>query len=135
MHLGGLLHELPVFVAVADGGGFTDAAHALQLTPAGVSRAIARLEEEVGVTLFARTTRRVTLTEEGERFLAHAREALRQIEVGRVPPRPATPAARPRLHRRPLDPPRLVLKAPGAAAPSGAGAALESRRRQSAGEQ
>lgn len=83
MRVRSLLHELPVFVAVASAGGFTEAARALDMTPAGVSRAIARLEDEVGVALFARTTRRVTLTEEGERFLPHAREALRQVDVGR----------------------------------------------------
>jgi DNA-binding transcriptional LysR family regulator len=64
------------FVAVAEELHFTRAAARLYLAQQALSRDIARLERQLGVRLFTRTTRRVTLTAEGERLLVRARELL-----------------------------------------------------------
>jgi DNA-binding transcriptional LysR family regulator len=63
-------------VQTADSGGFTAAATALDLTPAAVSKNVAVLESQLGIRLFNRTTRRVTLTEEGKQFIPLARQGL-----------------------------------------------------------
>jgi DNA-binding transcriptional LysR family regulator len=65
---GRLLSGVTVLVAVVETGNFARAGEALGLTPSGISRAVARLETRVGVRLFDRTPRIVTLTEEGRRF-------------------------------------------------------------------
>jgi len=64
------LANLEAFVRSAEAGGFSAAARRLALTPAAVSRNVARLERNLGVRLFHRSTRKLTLTEAGERFLA-----------------------------------------------------------------
>jgi DNA-binding transcriptional LysR family regulator len=71
------------FLVVADTSGFRAAADRLGVTAAAVSRAVRRLEEQLGVRLFERTTRRVRLTREGERFAARCREALAQVQLAR----------------------------------------------------
>jgi DNA-binding transcriptional LysR family regulator len=63
------LANLESFVRSAEGGGFSAAARRLALTPAAVSRNVATLERNLGVRLFQRSTRKLTLTEAGERFL------------------------------------------------------------------
>jgi DNA-binding transcriptional LysR family regulator len=63
-----LANGVSVFVAIADSGSFAAAAELLGMTPSGVSRAIARLETRLKVRLLSRTTRSVTLTDEGRRF-------------------------------------------------------------------
>jgi DNA-binding transcriptional LysR family regulator len=65
---GRLLAGLSVLTAVVQGHSFARAAELLGITPSGVSRAVARLEERVGVRLLDRTTRSVVLTDEGRRF-------------------------------------------------------------------
>lgn len=67
---------LRTFVAVHETGGFTRAAQRLHLTQSAVSHQIRRLEEQVGRPLLHRTTRSLTLTEDGEDFLRHARDIL-----------------------------------------------------------
>lgn len=62
-----------VFAAVADAGSFSGAAAALNLAPASVSKAVARLEASLGLTLFHRTTRRVSLSAAGRDLLPDAR--------------------------------------------------------------
>ncbi|MDQ8023056.1 MAG: LysR family transcriptional regulator [Moraxellaceae bacterium] len=74
------LNRLRVFVAVAEAGGFTAAAERLGSTKALVSQQIARLEAELGVTLFSRTTRRVTLTEAGSELFADSAPLIAQAE-------------------------------------------------------
>jgi DNA-binding transcriptional LysR family regulator len=64
------LSGVTVLAAVVETGNFARAGEALGLTPSGISRAVARLEARVGVRLFDRTPRVVTLTEEGRRFHA-----------------------------------------------------------------
>src|SRR3954464_1468010 len=63
------LANLECFVRSAETGGFSTAARRLGLTAAGVSRNVATLERNLGVRLFHRSTRKLTLTEAGGRFL------------------------------------------------------------------
>lgn len=74
-------HELRVFVAVAEAASFAKAAIALRSSPPAVTRAVAALEDRLGVRLFNRTTRRVQLTEPGSRFLEHARRVLADLDA------------------------------------------------------
>ncbi|QKC96577.1 LysR family transcriptional regulator [Mesorhizobium sp. NZP2298] len=75
-----LLTGVGVFGAVMEAGNFVRAADVLGLTPSGVSRAVARLEQRVGVRLFDRNPREVTLTEEGARFHARIMPLLAGLE-------------------------------------------------------
>lgn len=70
------LANLESFVRSAELGGFSAAARQLGLTPAAVSRNVALLEKNLGTRLFHRSTRKLTLTESGERFLVGVREHL-----------------------------------------------------------
>ena len=60
--------EMEVFARVVQEGGFSAAARSLDLTPSAVSKLIARLEARLGTRLLVRTTRALTLTEEGEAY-------------------------------------------------------------------
>lgn len=79
-----LFNGIPQFVAVATEGSFSGAARTLGVTPAAVSKAIARLEEDLGVRLFNRTTRTVSITAEGQAFLQQCREAVEHVRTGRA---------------------------------------------------
>ncbi|RDZ28483.1 LysR family transcriptional regulator [Lysobacter silvisoli] len=72
---------LRAFVAVKDAGGFTRAAQRLHLTQSAVSHQIRRLEEQVGRPLLHRTTRSLTLTEDGEDFLRYAQQILESLDA------------------------------------------------------
>jgi DNA-binding transcriptional LysR family regulator len=74
-------HELRVFIAVAEAGGFARAANVLHSSPPAVTRAVAGLEERLGVRLFNRTTRTIHLTEPGARFLEDARRVLGDLDT------------------------------------------------------
>lgn len=69
-------HELEAFSALADTLHFARAASQVHLSPSALSRLLGRLEEELGVSLLERDTRQVSLTSEGEAFLAFARESI-----------------------------------------------------------
>nr|WP_180218267.1 LysR family transcriptional regulator [Streptomyces albus] len=71
---------LRAFVAVAEELHFTRAAGRLYVAQQALSRDVRALEREVGAALFVRSTRRVALTEEGERLLPHARRVLAAYE-------------------------------------------------------
>jgi DNA-binding transcriptional LysR family regulator len=75
------LKRLAVFIAVVEGGGFTAAAARLGSTKAMVSAQVRQLEAELGQTLFTRTTRRVTLTEGGQRLYRESAPLLRELEA------------------------------------------------------
>ena len=68
------LSPLQLFLATADAGSFSAAARRLDIGPVQASATIARLEQELGVRLFERSTRRLRLTEAGEQWLPHARQ-------------------------------------------------------------
>ena len=67
-------------VQAADSGSFTNAAKALNLTPAAVSKSVAALEASLQIRLFNRTTRQLSLTEEGKVFIAQSRDGLALLE-------------------------------------------------------
>lgn len=75
------LNELRVFVNVAQAENFAGAARVLGMTTSAVSKAVQRLETEIGAKLFTRTTRSVTLTVEGIRFLDGARRLLNDADA------------------------------------------------------
>jgi LysR family transcriptional regulator, regulator for bpeEF and oprC len=74
------LTGIPVLVRVAETQSFSEAARQLGMSASGVSKAISRLEERLGVRLFDRTTRKVAATEEGERFYQRCRLILADVE-------------------------------------------------------
>ena len=74
------IDAMQAFVAVADLQGFAPAARKLGLSPSGVTRLIAALEDRLGARLLQRTTRSVTLTDAGARYLVRARRILTDVE-------------------------------------------------------
>ena len=81
--------EVRVFAQVVDSGGLSAAARVLGIPPNTVSRTLSRLEEALGVRLLARTTRRVSLTEEGRLFYEHALDLLAASTKAEAAVRPA----------------------------------------------
>jgi DNA-binding transcriptional LysR family regulator len=73
------LGSIELFCKAAELRGFSAAAIAMGVTPAAVSRSITRLEKRLGVKLFARTTRQINLTDDGQLYYAHCKQALEQI--------------------------------------------------------
>jgi DNA-binding transcriptional LysR family regulator len=74
-------HQLQVYIAVAEEEGFAAAARRLQMSPPAVTRAVASLEDTLGVKLLDRTTRYVRATEAGRRYLEDARHILTGLET------------------------------------------------------
>jgi DNA-binding transcriptional LysR family regulator len=120
------LSVLSAFLTVAEERSFTRAAKKLNISTSGVSHAIRRLEERIGVRLLTRTTRSVSPTDAGEQLLAHLRPALADIKgtltnlsglqtkpVGRVrllcPRLAAKTVMAPKLGRFALDYPDVEL--------------------------
>lgn len=107
------MSDMAVFVKVVGAGGLSAAARELGLSPAMVSKRLARLEARLGGRLLNRTTRRLRLTEEGARYYERAAQILAEVEeaealvgAGRAAPRGtlrvSTPAAFGRRHVAPL---------------------------------
>jgi len=94
------LDDLAVFLHTAEAGSFSAAARRLNLSPAGASAAVKRLEGALGARLFQRSTRRLRLSEAGERYLPHARAALQALGTGEATL--AADAAEERTLRGPL---------------------------------
>ena len=107
-----LLTGVGVLAAVTEAGNFARAAEMLGLTPSGVSRAVARLEARVGVRLFDRNPREVSLTEEGRRFHAQVTPLLAGLDEAAAEAAGAAAVVRGRL-RASVDPwfARMVLAA------------------------
>jgi DNA-binding transcriptional LysR family regulator len=72
--------EMSTFAAVVDAGSFVGAADALETSKAAVSRYVSDLETRLGVRLLHRTTRKLSLTEEGEVFYARCKDLLSNVE-------------------------------------------------------
>ncbi len=102
-----LFQGVQPFVVVAEERSFRRAAVRLGVSPAAVSKAIQRLEAQVGLTLIIRTTRAVSLTREGEVFFERCRAAVAAVEGAREAIEP--------LGSQPEG--QLVISAPFVAAP------------------
>ena len=76
------LDDLALFVRTAALGSFSKAAREINLLPGQASAAIGRLERELDIRLFARSTRSLRLTEEGKRYLPYAQDALQALRDG-----------------------------------------------------
>ncbi len=76
--------DLTLFVRTADSGGITAAAEQLGMTPAAASAALKRLEKQLEVQLFIRSTRQLRITSEGERFLLYCRQSLDALDEGKA---------------------------------------------------
>lgn len=74
------LQALSVFVAVAEEAGFAAAGRRLNMSPPTVTRAVSELEARIGARLLHRTTRSVTLTEAGQRYLDDCRRILSDLD-------------------------------------------------------
>jgi DNA-binding transcriptional LysR family regulator len=94
---GRILSGVSVLAAVVEGGSFVKAAKLIGITDSGVSRAISRLEARLNVRLLDRTTRSVTLTDEGLRFYEEVKPHLNAIEDAAAVASGATSAVRGRL--------------------------------------
>jgi len=71
--------DLEILLAVIDSGGFSAAADSLDIQVARVSRAVSKIEKQLGVTILNRTTRRIELTDEGRQFVESVRLGLLHI--------------------------------------------------------
>lgn len=74
------LHLMTVFVAVAEEQSFAGGARRIAISPPAVTRAIAALEDRLGVKLFTRTTRYVRVTDAGQRYLEDARRIIAEVD-------------------------------------------------------
>lgn len=73
--------EMKTFAAVVDSGSFVQAADALDMSKPAVSRHVAELEQRLGIRLLQRTTRKLSLTEEGRLFYGRCKTVLADVEV------------------------------------------------------
>src|ERR1700744_3693937 len=94
---GRLLSGISVLAAIVEGGSFAKAAELIGLTDSGCSRAISRLEARLGIRLLDRTTRAVSLTDEGRRLYEEVKPHLDSIEDATVTASGAVSAVRGRL--------------------------------------
>ncbi|WP_026970412.1 LysR family transcriptional regulator [Aliagarivorans marinus] len=78
------IDHLKLFVRLASTANISQAGQELGLSPAVASAHVSKLEESLGVRLVHRTTRKVSLTEEGQAFLPHAEEVLTRVEAARA---------------------------------------------------
>ena len=90
--------EMRAFVAVIDAGSFVRAADALDLSKTAVSRLVSDLEARLGTRLLHRTTRRLSLTPEGEVFLERSRSLLEGVESAEAAGTQPDSAAPPKPH-------------------------------------
>ena len=79
----GILDDTAIFSAIIQQGGFSHAAKHLGLSNGLISRRMAQLEQDLGVTLLKRTTRQLQLTTEGELFWQHAQRIQQELESAR----------------------------------------------------
>jgi len=77
-----MFSDVPAFVAAVEAGGFAAASRELGLSRSAVGKAVARLEDRLGVRLFRRTTRSQSLTDDGQAFYERCQRALEQLRDG-----------------------------------------------------
>lgn len=75
-----LFENIKIFIEIVDSGSFTQAAENLQIHRPAVTKALQQLEQESGVRLLQRTTRRINLTSEGEEFYRRSKPLLAQAD-------------------------------------------------------
>ena len=90
--------DMRAFVRVVERQSFSAAAEDLSLTPSAVSRLVARLEDRLGARLLHRTTRRLSLTSEGELYFARARQIVSDIDEAEAEVARSRAAPRGHLH-------------------------------------
>lgn len=98
-----LLSGVSTLFAIVEAGSMTRAAEALGISPPAISRALARLEQRIGVRLLERTTRSLSLTDEGRRFYEQVGPHLASIEEAAIEASGASDTVRGRL-RVNIDP-------------------------------
>lgn len=76
-----LFENIKIFIEIVDSGSFTQAAENLQIHRPAVTKALQQLEQQSGVRLLQRTTRRLYLTPEGEEFIAAANRCCRKLTI------------------------------------------------------
>jgi len=94
---GRVISNVGVLAAVVEGGSFARAADTLGLSRSGVSRAVSRLEARIGIQLFDRTTRAISLTDEGRRLYSEVTPLLTGIDEAVVAMSAAAVSVRGRL--------------------------------------
>ena len=102
-----MFKAMRVVLRVADEGSMAAAARALDLAPAVVTRLVADLEQHLGTRLMHRSTRRLTLTEAGDQYLARARQILADLDEAES--LAIESSAEPRGHLKILVPPALAV--------------------------
>lgn len=78
------LKSLMIFLRSAQHQSFSEAARQLSMSPSAVSRAVARLEEDLGIRLLQRTTRSLTLTEDGTKYFDRCQQILDELEAAEL---------------------------------------------------
>lgn len=76
--------QIQTFITIVEEKSFAAAAHKLGLSTAAVSRQIARLEEALGTKLLQRTTRKISLTDSGEQYFLHCKNALNELTAAQA---------------------------------------------------
>ena len=84
MGMSDLFNDVPAFVAVVESGSFAAGARRLHLSRSAVGKAVARLEERLGSRLFQRTTRSLSLTDDGQAFFEHCQQAVSALIAGQA---------------------------------------------------
>ena len=107
------LNGFVVFVRVAETRSFVEAGRQLGVSASAIGKSVARLEDKLGVRLFHRSTRSVTLTAEGALFLERSRRILAEIEAAEMELSHASAAPRGRLRMSLPQVSSLVLPALG----------------------
>ncbi len=80
-HIPMTLQQLKYAIAVADTGNITEASRRVFISQPSLTAAIRELEEEMGITIFSRSNKGVTVTNEGDEFLSYARQVLEQAAL------------------------------------------------------
>jgi len=99
------LSGISAFVQVSETRNFTEAGRLMGVSSSAIAKSISRMEERLGVRLFHRSTRSITLTAEGTQFLARCRRILSEIEAAEAELSGAVGAARGRLR---VSTPQLI---------------------------